>query len=238
MMKSRNITITFCLLSVSVFIINFGFGCREVRSAQVELRPYNEREIMTIGKAIVEYYNSHRQKTSFFYGDICIQREYSSRGTEHDNAFRIESIEDGTVYEISLSDINSYEVKFPKPDPDAVDCTVDDEASLSIWPIMTVILRDDDNVLKGRFIERNAISISTDDGIKNIIHPCVAPSNSVMLHGFDRSEIGDKEREYFRNYLYELILEETTIIKSCILQWSPKFPEAFEKYKSWEKKPE
>jgi len=234
-MRSGNIKILFGLLTFLIFIIVFGFSCKTAKYNQITLKPYNDKEILTIGTAIVEYYNSHKQKMYFFYGDVCIQQDYSSRGTEHNNAFRIESMEDGNIYEVSLSEINSYEVKFPKPDANEVDCSVDNEASLSIWPVMTVYLRDNNKVLKGRFIERNAISINTNDGIKNIIHPCVAPSKSEMLHGFNRSEIGDKEREYFRDYMYELILEETAIIKSCIMHWSPEFSKAYENYKSWVK---
>jgi hypothetical protein len=73
-------------------------------------KPYGDRDIASPGKAIIEYYNPQMNKAFAYEGDIFIHKEYAP-GALRDNVFLVKAYDDNQIYEISLHDIDRFEVR-------------------------------------------------------------------------------------------------------------------------------
>ncbi|MEE9554151.1 MAG: hypothetical protein V3W18_07605 [candidate division Zixibacteria bacterium] len=111
-------------------------------------KPYGDRNITSPGRAVIEYYNPEKAKAFSYEGDIFIQKEYAP-GALRDNVFLVRAYDDDMTYEISLSDIDRFEVRCQICD-DPVYCCSD----------LTIILRDG-GTMKGELYSDGPFGVDT-----------------------------------------------------------------------------
>jgi len=96
---------------VSLLTILFLAGSADSQNKQTKIdKPYGTRDIMSPGLAVIEYYNPEMNRAFAYQGDIFIQKEYAP-GALRDNVFLVKAYDDNQVYEVSLSDIDRFEIR-------------------------------------------------------------------------------------------------------------------------------
>jgi hypothetical protein len=110
-MKLKNSRKTIILSSAVLLLSVFSVESSLYGGTKVTIvKPYGDRDIKSPGRAVIEYYNPDVGKAFVYQGDLFIQREYAP-GALRDNVFLVKAFDDNLTYEVSLADIDRFEIR-------------------------------------------------------------------------------------------------------------------------------
>lgn len=101
---------TFFFMSAMIVSLLFPHAVLPQEKGTVIDKPYGGRDIVSPGQAVIEYYNPDVNKAFAYQGDIFIQKEYAP-GALRDNVFLVRAYDDNQTYEVSLNDIDRFEIR-------------------------------------------------------------------------------------------------------------------------------
>jgi len=176
-------------------------------------KPYGDRDINSPGKAIIEYYNPQLNKAFTYEGDIFIQKEYAP-GALRDNIFLVRAYDDNQIYEVSLYDIDRFEIHCQvKTDP--VYCYSD----------MNVTLRDG-GTMSGELYPEGAFTANSGDNAELETKPQIEiglKTERGIVKLIQQSAVRMTDSDLNQNLNCGFCNSHFGRIVSCTMEWSDEY---------------